>query len=257
MVIYGLFDPRSSELRYIGFTSKSLPRRLCLHINESKTSNTHKSNWIKSLIKENLKPEISLLQETNLQEYRSDERWNIEYFRSLGCNLTNATLGGEGVLGLKFTPQSIEKMRHSHLGKMHTQEQKEKIRQSNIKTKSDPIVRRKMSLAMTGFRHSSESKQKIRIAATGRKMSRESVEKTRSANTGIRHSEESRDRHSAAGRRFSDDIIEQIKELRKNGIRRQDVAAHIGIKISTRQISQIANNRSRHLQKKEAAHAIS
>ena len=61
VVIYVLVDPVTLKVRYIGRTSiKYLNSRLCQHINKAKNfkDNTHKSNWIRSLLKINSKPYI-------------------------------------------------------------------------------------------------------------------------------------------------------------------------------------------------------
>src|SRR5579864_1213223 len=110
MYIYGLIDPITQELRYIGFTVQTLRARLSKHISDVKKETTHKANWIKSLLNKGLKPEIFLLQETNKNEWKEDEQWNIAYFKSIGCRLTNHTLGGDGTLGYKFTPDQLSNM---------------------------------------------------------------------------------------------------------------------------------------------------
>ena len=124
MVIYGLFDPRSNQLRYVGFTSNPLRRRLGEHLRDP--SNTHKGKWIRSLLKDGYKPEIDVLQTTTDQERVFDEQWSIAYYRSIGCNLTNGTLGGDGVLGHVWT-----------------EEQKRQI--SKSKTNPPPETRKRMS----------------------------------------------------------------------------------------------------------------
>lgn len=61
--IYALVDPFTLRIRYIGRTRCSLDKRLGEHVSKSRLNynNTHKSNWIKSLLKVNSKPYIRLL----------------------------------------------------------------------------------------------------------------------------------------------------------------------------------------------------
>lgn len=90
--IYCLLDPTTYVIRYVGATSKSLEERLKGHMKKSPIS--HKTNWIKSL---NVKPIIELLQEIPEDYWQQAEIYWIAYFKSIGCNLTNTTTGGEGV----------------------------------------------------------------------------------------------------------------------------------------------------------------
>jgi len=63
VIIYVLIDPLTLKVRYIGRTKCSLEKRLGEHISKSKLEYnfTHKCNWIKSLLKQNLKPIIRKL----------------------------------------------------------------------------------------------------------------------------------------------------------------------------------------------------
>ena len=55
--IYFLSSPEDPlNVRYIGFTSRSLPKRLSAHM--CQLTDDHRGRWIKSLLKKNLKPEI-------------------------------------------------------------------------------------------------------------------------------------------------------------------------------------------------------
>ena len=90
--------------------------------------------------------------------------------------LYNITDGGDGFRGER-TPEIIEKMKTS-LGKKHSQERIEKIRQSVIKSKAKGMPdeeRRNLSLRMRGNKntlgkkHSVETKEKIRKALMGNK----------------------------------------------------------------------------------------
>ncbi len=97
-IIYGLFDPRNQELRYVGHTIQNLAARLKGHINDKE--NNYKISWIKSLKKLGLKPEISILEFTNEQNWKEDEQWHIQYWRFLGARLTNLAPGGEGFVAV-------------------------------------------------------------------------------------------------------------------------------------------------------------
>jgi hypothetical protein len=94
--VYGLYDPRTDELRYVGKTHGKLNDRLSSHIFESREHKNKRACWIKSLTKLNLRPVIKLIQET--EDYLVDllEMHYIEYYKSIGCKLTNMQPGGDG-----------------------------------------------------------------------------------------------------------------------------------------------------------------
>ena len=146
--IYGLCDPRSGELRYVGFTTQPIHKRLIAHISTTMTkreSNIHKRNWISGLLSEGLKPEVILLQSTSADTWEFDEDWNIQYFRFVGCRLLNDAVGGSApFLDKNHSLETREKMRTSHLGIKHTPEEIEKIAKAN-----------------TGKKRSVETKQRL------------------------------------------------------------------------------------------------
>jgi surface antigen len=95
--IYCLVDPISNELRYVGYTAKTLEWRLETHWRERKRSSTHKNNWIKSLWDEyGVKPNIICLEEVSVSEWEEAENFWINYFNFIGSDLTNGTVGGLG-----------------------------------------------------------------------------------------------------------------------------------------------------------------
>lgn len=100
-LIYGLVDPRNGQLRYVG-KSQSGHRRPKQHSMPTylKKENTHKANWIKQLLSENLKPYIVTIQEFEDPDIlaQAETHW-IAYFKQMGCPLTNQCRGGEGFTG--------------------------------------------------------------------------------------------------------------------------------------------------------------
>lgn len=110
--IYALIDPITEIIRYIGYTSKTLETRLRYHIYDCKSKNTHKTAWIKGLIKKGQTPIITLLQECNtLQEALELEVLTISKYQ----NLTNSTSGGE--TNKVYCPKVIAKMGANRKGK--------------------------------------------------------------------------------------------------------------------------------------------
>lgn len=76
IIIYGLCHPITEELRYVGMTSQSLSTRLNNHLRRLSSKNpTYCQSWIKSLKKENLKPEIFELDTVSYNEWEFWEQW--------------------------------------------------------------------------------------------------------------------------------------------------------------------------------------
>ena len=98
--IYSLTHPSSSRL-YVGKTIKSLEERLQHHIWECNDlkKRQRKVNWIRSLKKRGLTPEIKLIAEVEDSEWQEKERYYIRLGRQLlGDDLLNSKKcpGGEG-----------------------------------------------------------------------------------------------------------------------------------------------------------------
>src|SRR5258708_25233563 len=124
-IIYGLRDPISNIIRYIGYVGKSnLRHRLVAHIYESKKLNKcHRHHWIRALLRQNLEPTIELLEVVNKQTWVDRERY---WIKKLACNnLVNSTAGGDGLF--KPSKQVRAKMsgvnhHRCMLGKKHSAE---------------------------------------------------------------------------------------------------------------------------------------
>jgi hypothetical protein len=90
--IYVLTD-RFYNIRYVGLTSKEISYRLKQHMNDFR-HNQHKINWIKKygnsimafVIEDNIK--------TAKEAKEKEINW-IKKLKSIGCNLINATEGGD------------------------------------------------------------------------------------------------------------------------------------------------------------------
>jgi hypothetical protein len=106
-IIYLLKDPRTRQVRYVGWTSKTPARRLNTHIQAAICKpTTHKAKWVLSLLSIGIRPEIEVI-ECGLGDgwAQAEMKW-IAFYREKGAKLTNATDGGEGVLGYSPTPET-------------------------------------------------------------------------------------------------------------------------------------------------------
>lgn len=110
--IYGLIDPRDNSLKYIGYTSKTLLERLSCHFKDRISKDGYKDRWIRSLWSNHgLKPEIVLIEDILENEWEEAEIFWIEYFKFIGCKLTNTAIGGMGrKAGTKLTEEHKKKI---------------------------------------------------------------------------------------------------------------------------------------------------
>lgn len=132
--IYGLIDPETDELRYIGKSIRP-KERLQNHMNE--VSFCHRSHWLQSLKRKGMAPKLEILEAvpTGKPWQQVEIDW-IAWARGMGCNLVNNTTGGDGVCGLpeetrkrmaatwlgrKHKPETIELYRRMRVGKRHTE----------------------------------------------------------------------------------------------------------------------------------------
>jgi hypothetical protein len=94
--IYALLDPRNNEVRYIGKTINP-KRRLVEHLNDSKREYNYRAMWIKSLLKENIKPLIKFLKICPLSDFVKYETEYIQLYKN--GKLTNSDETGQGSIG--------------------------------------------------------------------------------------------------------------------------------------------------------------
>ena len=105
--IYTLSNPITKEVRYIGKTV-NIKDRYRQHIGKRLLDNSHKNNWISSLINAGLQPIIEVLDIVEHSEWEFWEKYWISQFKTCGFDLTNATEGGE--CGSCGNRESINKM---------------------------------------------------------------------------------------------------------------------------------------------------
>lgn len=145
--IYGLIDPRTQLIRYVGKTNQALPSRLNSHIQDR--GRCHRVNWISELRRLGLKPEIVLIERLEGNwPWQEAERYWIAYGRANGWPLTNNTSGGDGVCDLP--PETRERMRATWLGRKHSPETIIKLRAARRLRKTSDETKQKMRASMIG-----------------------------------------------------------------------------------------------------------
>lgn len=165
--IYTLEHPITGEIRYVGKTNRGLEERLSKHLVTKE--NNHRANWIRNLLKENLKPVIKLLDEVDKDKWVIFEKYWISQFKTWGFNLVNFTEGGEsGVISKKCRDACTK----ANTGRIS----------SKRGTKLPEDVKKKISLKLAGRKLSKETLRKRSITITGRKLSEENKRKIGLAN---------------------------------------------------------------------------
>ena len=168
--IYGLVDPETEEIHYIGKTVRGM-ERISAHWSPSilKKDKTDKGKWLRSLIRRGLSAQVVVLEVSKTKEMYALERKWIALGGESGWPLTNMTAGGVGLYRHKFTEEHKAKIGRAHKGKKLTEEHKKKI--------SEVQKGRKMHLAAMnrasrksnlGAKRSAETRAKIGRAHRGK-----------------------------------------------------------------------------------------
>ena len=111
--VYGLYDPRNGEIRYVGQTVRSLKDRLQRHVALARAGKVkrHVAQWVASLLAEGLYPDIrQLATATTHEELNAIEVRLISDYRKVGTSLTNHAEGGLGRPGVTLSEEHRKKL---------------------------------------------------------------------------------------------------------------------------------------------------
>ena len=173
--IYGLTDPRTNQVRYIGRTVSGM-RRPKMHGFPSilAKDKTYKANWIRQLRALDLDYGVVVLEEVEKGKLGQVEQQWIAKAKAECWPLTNLTDGGEGGhLGRKFTPEHRARISAANKGRKMTLEQRAKLSEVAKKRSVDPLKIAAMRASRIGSIHSEETKAKIGAANRGKVLSPE------------------------------------------------------------------------------------
>ena len=180
--VYALIDPITEEIRYIGWTSAALKKRLYEHLYCSRRKRTHKDSWLRFLTRLSVVPEIRVVQTVPVISGNEAERYWISYFRSIGCRLTNLTDGGEGILGHKRTLESKELSSRSLKAAWQRRRSSPQYSPPRPTEKSIGALRRSNE-TRRGTVRSDETKAKMKLAWQRRRLVRAKPRKPHSLET--------------------------------------------------------------------------
>lgn len=200
--IYLLLDPRDNSIRYVGATIHP-EKRMWEHLHDLRLK-CHRTDWIKFLLRNELEPQMWIIEVTDEKKWEKRERNWIKFYRKVGCDLTNATDGGEGVremseeirrkigvtrsarysgenhplFGKKMSLATRARISAAHLGLEQTEETINKIIGQLLEKEVNKGIKKSRKGIGGGWgrgrKHTLESIQKMSAAKKGKKQSAES-----------------------------------------------------------------------------------
>lgn len=120
-VIYGLVDPRTGHLRYVGKTCRTMSARLVAHRTTARTGRSTVSSgvWLRELMDQGFQPDAFVLEIVPAGgDWVAAERYWIASMKLAGAILTNHSCGGEGIGGFRHTAATKAKISEKHRGKI-------------------------------------------------------------------------------------------------------------------------------------------
>lgn len=131
-LIYGLIDPRTRLVRYVGQSSTGLTRPKSHGQPAVLERNTgHSGNWIRELRASGLGYEIVVLEWcAAVAELDIRESWWIDYARASGWPLTNLKPGGASARGHKESAETRRRKSEALRGRSFSEVTRQKMRES-------------------------------------------------------------------------------------------------------------------------------
>jgi hypothetical protein len=188
VAIYGLYDPRDGEIRYIGKT-KNPHQRLNRHWAEKKRR-LRRVAWVRSVLAAGVKPQMVILAWVEPEDWSKAERYFIELLTTQGFRLTNLARGGHGSNGWRMSDAQREKVSLRRRGSKLPAFSPQRLEQHRLQ-----------SLRMWETRPrtvSAATKQKMSDSRKGIKLPPEWVAASAEGHRGTKRTEETRQRMSEA-----------------------------------------------------------
>lgn len=146
--IYSLSCPITNEVRYIG-KAQYPKQRFKSHVSRALVGKKtgHSTNWIRSLLKQNLMPILNVIFEVpENEEWQYHEKRLIAEHLIMGCRLTNLTGGGEGFY--KPDPELLARRGRSISRYLNVPENNAKFRARMKIAQSKPSTRKAKSISL-------------------------------------------------------------------------------------------------------------
>lgn len=161
VTIYGLIDPRTKMLRYVGQTNRNSHKRVLQHLRVCQKKTVPPVNaWLRGLLKSGLRPEVidfEVLPSVELG-HEAECFW-MEITRSWGCDILNVSSGGQQNRGWHHSSETCERMSQRLKGKFHAQ-----LYTAEVRARVSVSMKKRWKISQhpqLGKKHSKESRAKI------------------------------------------------------------------------------------------------
>jgi hypothetical protein len=165
--IYGLVDPRTGDLRWVG-KSDDPQRRLRGHVS-SRDSDTPRGAWLRDLWAHDLVPALVLFEKVAMEDWRAAECEWIDAKQAEGCPLLNVNRGGGGGdTRIHGKPEVRRKMSRSHKASALSLAARERGAAAVRGVPKTPEHRAKIGAAQVGKIVSPQARRALSAAKRGR-----------------------------------------------------------------------------------------
>lgn len=173
--VYALTDPGTHEVRYVGYTSKTVRERLAGHLASSRSHGRNYDipiyRWIRALAARGERPGVIVLEAGN-GDWREREREHIARQRAAqGRRLLNVSAGGEGA---DVPPESRERARQKLRLRVFSSDHRARISQAK-RGRPRPDMRG------NDFGRANYGKKMATLTERGREARRESMKRLRAS----------------------------------------------------------------------------
>lgn len=228
-LIYVLKCPLTDAVRYVGKTY-SLKKRLRAHLYEARARSvkSHKCNWIRGLLQQGLLPiiQVDVVVPADI-DWKRVECERVAFYKSMGCDLTNSTGGGDVPGELTAEGRRVLSERASQL--FGTPEARESQRQMMKRLCADPEWREKRAAAAKAARSTPEYRARMSARSKAVWARPGQRDKARAARAEVLSRPEFREKHSAA--------VSKSQRARKDEIAERTRRAWAQPEIRERQLS--------------------
>ena|ERR1017187_915192 len=167
--VYGLTDPDSGCIRYVGCTKKSVLSRVRQHVWQSAKETNRKAAWIRELAIHNCIPGYVELQgDLAVDEWEAAEKAWVSKLKEGDRGLLNDTDGGRGANG--WVPSESYRRNRSLVltGRPRSEESRANQSRATKGKPHSPEHREKLAALLRVRNKSKESREKVSRALKGR-----------------------------------------------------------------------------------------